>query len=143
MSVEKAVAIVGIGCRFPGGVSDAAILYFHGGGYIMGSPASHMWICSHLALLTGCPVLSVDYALAPEHPHPAAVVDGVHSYRWLVSSGIMPSRLAIAGDSAGGGLTIATLMKLRDEGDVLPACLDGERARTREGAVVGPCVMVP
>jgi len=67
-------------------------------------------------------VLVIDYRLAPENPYPAAVEDAVASYRWLLKQGLSPKRLAIAGDSAGGGLTVATLVSLRDAGDKLPAC---------------------
>jgi acetyl esterase/lipase len=66
-------------------------------------------------------VLSLDYRLAPEHPHPAAVTDAVAAYRWLLDQGIAPEHIAISGDSAGGGLTVATLLKLRDDGVPLPA----------------------
>ncbi len=101
--------------------ADAALLYLHGGGYVIGSPATHRNLCVSLATELGAPVLSIDYRLAPEHPHPAAVDDATAAYRWLLDEGFAPDRLAIAGDSAGGGLTIATLLKLRDEGVPLPA----------------------
>jgi phosphinothricin tripeptide acetyl hydrolase len=102
-------------------VSDAVVLYFHGGAYAIGSPRSHRGLTARIALATGVRVLSVDYRMAPEHPFPAAVDDAVASYRWLVASGIAPARIAIAGDSAGGGLTVALLVALRDAGDALPA----------------------
>ncbi len=104
-----------------GGSADAIVLYVHGGGYVAGSIGSHRNLTGHLALQLGCPVLSVDYRLAPEHPHPAPVEDSVAAYRWLLDQGHSADRIAIAGDSAGGGLTVATLMKLRDLGLPLPA----------------------
>ncbi len=103
------------------GVSDAAVLYLHGGGYCIGSLDSHRGLGSRLALATGCPVAMLDYRLAPEHPFPAAEDDAGNAYRDLLSLGIRPDRMAIAGDSAGGGLTVATLLALRGSGDPLPA----------------------
>ncbi len=97
------------------------LLYFHGGGYVMGSPVSHRHLTARIALAAGARVLSVDYALAPENPFPAAVKDGVKAYRWLLDKGHAPERIAIAGDSAGGGLTMATLLAARDEGLPMPA----------------------
>lgn len=103
------------------GATDAAVLYLHGGGYCIGSLDSHRGLGSRLALATGCTVAMLDYRLAPEHPFPAAVDDAVAAYRDLLSLGIRPDRLAIAGDSAGGGLTVATLLALRGSGEPLPA----------------------
>ena len=100
---------------------DRAIVYLHGGGYCLGSIATHRALCGQLSRLTGARVLNVGYRLAPEHPHPAAVEDAVAAVRWIYAQGFAPSRVAIAGDSAGGGLTIATLLALRDAGDALPA----------------------
>lgn len=106
----------------PEGREDAPVLlYFHGGGYVQGSPASHRHLTSQLALAANARVLSVDYALAPEAPFPAAVDDGVKAYRWLIASGVEPKEIAIGGDSAGGGLTVATLLAARDEGLPMPA----------------------
>jgi epsilon-lactone hydrolase len=102
--------------------SDAALLYLHGGGYVIGSPKSHRHLAAALSEASGLPVFSADYRLAPEHPFPAAVEDAVAAYKGLLVSGIAPDRLAIAGDSAGGGLTIATLVSLRDQSIPLPAC---------------------
>jgi len=107
--------------RAPGAVDDTALLYLHGGGYVIGSPATHRNLCAALARLLGIGVLSVDYRLAPEHPHPAAVTDATNAYRFLLDRGFDARRLAIAGDSAGGGLTLATLVKLRDDDVGLPA----------------------
>ena len=105
-----------------GGEKDQrTLLYFHGGGYVIGSSVSHRHLTSRLALAARAQVLSVDYALAPENPFPAAVKDGVKAYRWLLDRGHAPERIAIAGDSAGGGLTMATLLAARDEGLPMPA----------------------
>jgi acetyl esterase/lipase len=104
-----------------GGANDRVIQYVHGGGYVIGSMLQYRRFCGHLAKAAGCRVLNVDYRLAPEHPHPAAVEDSTAAYRWLLSQGFAPEHLAIAGDSAGGGLTMATLLALRDGGDPLPA----------------------
>ena len=104
-----------------GAISDAVLLYFHGGGYVIGSPDTHRNITARLAQRLGCAVLSVHYGLAPEQPHPAAINDATAAYRSLLSDGFSPRRIAFAGDSAGGGLTLAALMKLRDDGVALPA----------------------
>ncbi|HET7523616.1 MAG TPA: alpha/beta hydrolase [Acidimicrobiales bacterium] len=98
------------------------ILYFHGGGYFQGSIATHRRLVAALCLAGGTRGLSVGYRLAPEHRFPAAVDDAVAAYRWLISDGgEEPDRVIIAGDSAGGGLTFATLIALRDAGDPMPA----------------------
>lgn len=105
-----------------------AVLYLHGGGYIAGSVDSHRNLTGALAKASGVRVFALDYRLAPEHPHPAPVEDAVAAYRALVAptaaggAGFDPANIAIAGDSAGGGLTVATLLSLRDAGDPLPAC---------------------
>lgn len=100
---------------------DLVILYLHGGGYIVGSLASHRHLSAALSQASGASVLALDYRLAPEHPFPAAVKDAVAAFGWLLQQGIKANRIVIAGDSAGGGLTIATLVTLRDEGVELPA----------------------
>jgi phosphinothricin tripeptide acetyl hydrolase len=100
---------------------DAALLYLHGGGYAIGSLRSHRHLAAAIASAAGVPVLLLDYRLAPEHPFPAAVEDAVAAYRWLLARGIPSGRLAVAGDSAGGGLTVATLLALRDAGVAMPA----------------------
>ena len=106
----------------PGAKDQYAILYLHGGGYIAGSIKTHRDLVSRISRASKARALIIDYRLAPEHPFPAAVEDATAAYRWLVSTGgIDPSNLIVAGDSAGGGLTIASLVKLRDEGDALPA----------------------
>jgi acetyl esterase/lipase len=102
--------------------ADAAILYLHGGGYALGSIATHRRLAGEISRAAGARVLLIDYRLAPEHPHPAAVDDSTAAYRWLLEQGFDPARISIAGDSAGGGLTMATLLALRDAGAPLPAC---------------------
>lgn len=113
--------VPGIWADADGGALNRAILYLHGGGYVMGDAQAYRYFTGHLARAAGCRVLSVDYRLAPEHPHPAAVQDAVRAYRWLLQQGWEPAHLAIAGDSAGGGLSLATLLALRDQGMPLPA----------------------
>jgi monoterpene epsilon-lactone hydrolase len=102
---------------------DAAhvVLYLHGGAYVLGSVNTHRDLAGRLSRASGARVLNVDYRLAPEHPHPAAVDDATAAYRWLLDAGHEPGGLAVAGDSAGGGLTIATLVALRDAGLPMPA----------------------
>ncbi len=104
-----------------GAASDKVLLYLHGGGYVIGNINSHRAMVSQVAAACGCRALLIDYRLAPENKLPAAVEDAAASYRWLLSEGYEPGNIAIAGDSAGGGLTAATLVYLRDAGDPLPA----------------------
>ncbi len=101
---------------------DKALLYLHGGGYVIGSPDTHRLLAYNLSLVSGLRVLSLDYRLAPEHPFPAAVEDAVTAFGWLIKQGLLPERLAIGGESAGGGLTIATLLALKSGNNPLPAC---------------------
>jgi epsilon-lactone hydrolase len=100
--------------RPPGIRTDAAVLYLHGGGYVIGSPRSHRHLAAAIARAAGTAALLLDYRLAPEHPFPAALEDAVAAYEWLLARGIAPERIVVAGDSAGGGLTVATLLALRD-----------------------------
>lgn len=104
-----------------GPTQGRVVQYLHGGGYVSGSSSSHRRLGGHLASATGSRVLLVDYGRAPERPHPGPVDDSVAVYRWLLSEGTSPARLALAGDSSGGGLAVATLLKLRDDGLPLPA----------------------
>ena len=97
------------------------VLYFHGGGYNIGSVESHRSMLTHLATRARTRVFSVDYRLAPESPYPAAVDDAVASYRGLLGVGTDPARVVVAGDSAGGGLALGLLVHLRDDGEPLPA----------------------
>jgi acetyl esterase/lipase len=105
----------------PGARPDRAVLYLHGGGYVLGGVNSHRDMIARLSAAAGARALGIDYRLAPEHPFPAAVEDAVSAYRFLLEQGITPAHLAIAGDSAGGGLTAATLIALRDRKLPLPA----------------------
>ncbi|WP_407671224.1 alpha/beta hydrolase fold domain-containing protein [Paraburkholderia phymatum] len=97
------------------------VLFLHGGGYMFGSTATHRPLVVALSRETRVRGFSIDYRLAPEHPFPAAVEDAVRGYQWLLAQRIDPARIVIAGDSAGGGLTVATLVSLRDQGLPLPA----------------------
>jgi monoterpene epsilon-lactone hydrolase len=106
----------------PGYDTGRAILYLHGGGYAIGSLNTHRRLAYDISAASAAKVLLIDYRLAPEHPFPAAVDDAASAWRWLLQQGFAPNRLAIAGDSAGGGLTIATLVNLRDKNLGLPAC---------------------
>ncbi len=101
--------------------TDGAVLYLHGGGYVIGSPRSHRHVAAAIASAAGIAAMLPDYRLAPEHPYPAAVDDAVAAYVWLLRRGIAPGRIVIAGDSAGGGLTVATLIAIRQRGRPLPA----------------------
>lgn len=101
---------------------DHVILYLHGGGYTMGLYNTQRDFISRLGRTTGMQVLAVDYRLAPEHPFPAGLDDATTTYRWLLSKGYESARIAFAGESSGGGLALASLIKLRDDGDRLPAC---------------------
>lgn len=105
----------------PGAAADRVVLYLHGGGYVMGSIATHRSLIGRLAEATGIRVLALDYRLAPEHPFPAALDDVRAAYRWLRARGFDASGIVIAGDSAGGGLTLGSLVALREAGDPLPA----------------------
>lgn len=102
--------------------SSAAVLLLHGGGYVFGSARTHRAMAARLGALAGINGYVIDYRLAPEHPYPAALDDAVLAYRALLKAH-GASTIAIAGDSAGGGLTLATLHRLRDEELPLPACI--------------------
>ena len=110
----------------PDAEAGRAVLYLHGGGYVIGSINTHRSLAARLARASRARVLLIDYRLAPEHPHPTAVDDSVAAYRWMLAQGLKPARIAVAGDSAGGGLTVATLVAIRDAKLPLPgaaACL--------------------
>ena len=104
----------------PGVDTKRVICYLHGGGYVLGSINTHREMVSRLSRAASARVLIIDYRLAPENPFPAAVDDSIAAYRWLLSVGVDSARLVIAGESAGGGLTVATLVALRDAGEPLP-----------------------
>lgn len=100
-----------------------ALLYLHGGAYLVGSPTTHRAAAAHLAHAVGAVAHVLDYRLAPEHPHPAAVDDALAAYRALLASGLAPSQVVVAGDSAGGGLALALALRARAEGVPQPAAL--------------------
>ena len=104
---------------------DRHILYLHGGGFVTGSSSLYRHLTWRLAAAARARLLSVDYRLAPEHPFPAALEDAVAAYRWLLADGADSQRVAVMGDSAGGNLAFAMLLKLRDEGLPLPAAAVG------------------
>ncbi len=116
-----AAGIPGAWLDISGHVSDNVLFFLHGGGYVSGSIKTHQEMVSRICRAACCRGFLIDYRLAPEHPFPAAVNDAVAAYRWLLDEGVAPSRIAIAGDSAGGGLTLATLVALRDAGSPMPA----------------------
>jgi acetyl esterase/lipase len=99
-----------------------AILYLHGGGYVMGSLDSHRHLAAEAGRAARARTLALHYRLAPEHPFPAAVEDAVAGYRFVLASGAQPGGITIAGDSAGGGLVVAAMLAIRDAGLAQPAC---------------------
>lgn len=103
--------------------SGRVLLYLHGGGYHTGSSLSHGHLAARLAEAAGMLALALDYRLAPEHPFPAGLDDALAAYRWLLASGFQPKRIAIAGDSAGGGLALALWLALKRDGLPPPAAL--------------------
>ncbi len=119
------VEVAGVRATWVGDPSLAArgtLLYLHGGAWCVHLPATYLAFAGELSARTGFRVLLVDYRLAPEHPFPAAIDDCLAVYRWLVESGYARRPLAIAGDSAGGNLSLVTLMRARDAGLPLPDC---------------------
>lgn len=102
---------------------SGVILYLHGGAYCVGSHGTHRSVTSHLARRSGASIFVADYRLAPEHPCPAAVDDAIEAYRGLREQGWSPGQIAFVGDSAGGGLALATALRLRELGEPLPAAL--------------------
>lgn len=137
----------------PAGAStDRVIQYTHGGGYVFCSANSHRRLAGHIARAVGCRALVLDYGLAPEHPHPGPVDDALKAYRWLLAQGIRPEHIATSGDSAGGGLAVATLLKIRDEGLPQPAAsvpispwadMEGAGESMQTRAAVDMCVQKP
>jgi acetyl esterase/lipase len=105
----------------PGAQDGHTVLYLHGGGYYNGSLTTHKGLAASISEAAAVPLLLIDYRLAPEHPFPAAVEDATRAYRWLLRRGLPPERIALAGDSAGGGLAVATMLALQASGDALPA----------------------
>lgn len=121
---REAVVADGVPCEWiipKSAPTDQVLLYLHGGGFVYELTPPHMEMLAYLAQKMGMRVLAVDYRVAPEHPFPAALDDCVTAYRWLLKQGVSAKNIVVAGDSAGGNLTITSLMKLRDSGDPLPA----------------------
>ncbi|MFE9566289.1 alpha/beta hydrolase [Streptomyces sp. NPDC006487] len=127
-----------------GSPAAGTIVYFHGGGWVFGSPATALQLTAALVRRTGVRAVSVDYRLAPEHPFPAAVEDGLAAYRDLLDQGVPADRIVLAGESAGGGLGITTLLTAREAGLPMPAAavalspgldltLSGESMTTKHG----------
>jgi monoterpene epsilon-lactone hydrolase len=126
----------------PGAIEKNLILYIHGGGWVAGSVNTHRDLVARISRASKTRSLIIDYRLAPEYPFPAGLNDCLTAYNWVLSTGIKPENLVIAGDSAGGNLTLASLIKLRDEGIPLPVAavclspvtdltLSGESYKTR------------
>ena len=137
----------------PGRAEDEAVIFYtHGGGYVSGSCSDHRAHVAKFVKGSGVPALLYEYRLAPENPFPAAIEDTLVAYSWLLAQGIHSSRIVIAGESAGGGLCLATLLALRDRGLPLPAAaialspwtdlkLTGESHRTRAKVSIDPLGM--
>jgi monoterpene epsilon-lactone hydrolase len=106
----------------PGSDASRVLLFFHGGGYCSGSIKSHRRMVTEAGRAAGARTLAVGYRLAPEHPFPAAFDDALTAWRWLRKHGVAAAHIAVGGDSAGGGLTVALLNRLRDAGEELPGC---------------------
>ena len=106
----------------PAAAAGRAILYLHGGGYVVGSLDSHRHAACEIGRAAGAPVLALGYRLAPEHRFPAAVDDALAGYRYLLAQGFAPGHIALAGDSAGGGLAVAAMVAMRDAGLPQPGC---------------------
>lgn len=122
--IRKAVRVGGVACErhdAPDRVRGRAILYLHGGAFVAGSPRTHRGVAGRLARGVGAQSFVPDYRLAPEHPFPAALEDAAAVYRGLLGQGFPPAAVALAGDSAGGNLVFALLLKLKKEGTPLPA----------------------
>lgn len=141
---QESILADGVPCDWiipPDHNPEKVLLYLHGGGFVFGQTPLHLQMGGYLARRLGFRLLMVDYRTAPEHPFPAALDDCVTAYQWLFGQGIAPRNIIIAGDSAGGNLTLATILKLRAGGHPLPAaavCLSPvtdltPKAHRREG----------
>jgi monoterpene epsilon-lactone hydrolase len=146
------------GCRIqaPDVRNDRAVLYLHGGGYVMGSTKTHQELMSRISRATNSTVFGLDYRLAPEHCWPAAVDDALSAWDWLLAQDIDPKHAVAAGDSAGGGLTMALLLALKEQNKLAPAAAvvfspwtdltgSGESVVTRAEAdpMIGPDALGP
>lgn len=114
--------VPGVEVTIQGSAAEDVILYFHGGVYVIGSATSSVPLVGDLLRRTGARAITLEYRLAPEHPYPAAVDDARAAYEGLLAQGVAPDRIAFAGESAGGGLAVATLLALREAGVSLPSC---------------------
>ena len=116
------------------------LLYLHGGGYVMGSINTHRELVSRIARASAARVLNLDYRLAPEYPFPAPVIDAAGAFEWLLGQGFAAERIGVAGDSAGGGLTLAMMLALKAQGTALPrlrslpVTVDRSRGHRRVGS---------
>ncbi len=120
VAFSPAPEVAGLWAEPPEAREGAALLYLYGGGYVLGSPKSRRKTAGHLALACEARTLVPSYRVGPEHPFPAAVEDGLFAYQWLLAQGADPAKTIIAGDSAGGGLALATALLARERG--LPIC---------------------
>jgi acetyl esterase/lipase len=136
----------------PGADASKVILFLHGGGYVIGSLDSHRHLVAEAGRAAGTRTLAIDYRMAPEHPFPAAVEDTVAAYRFLLNSGIAAKNIAIAGDSAGGGLVVGGILAIRDAGLPLPGCawcispwvdMEALGASFQDRAATDPTVQAP
>jgi monoterpene epsilon-lactone hydrolase len=107
----------------PSADPERVLIFLHGGGYMAGSLDSHRHVVAQAGREAKARTLALDYRLAPEHPFPAALEDAIAGYRFVLQQGIAPSRIVLSGESAGGGLALATLLRLREAGEALPACV--------------------
>jgi monoterpene epsilon-lactone hydrolase len=136
---QEAVTADAVSCKWlipQNSPADQVLIYLHGGGFVYGLTPPHLQMGAYLAKKLGRRILMVDYRLAPDYPFPASLDDCVTAYRWLLNQGISAQNIVMAGDSAGGNLTITSLMKLRDSGDPLPsaaACLSPVADFTNKG----------
>ena len=121
VAYEEAYTVDGLWATPQSWNGESAIMYLYGGGYVISSPHARRKLAGHLANASGARALVPRYHLAPERPFPSAVEDAANDYRWLLEEGYRPERVIIAGDSSAGGLTVATMLKLRDDGRPLPA----------------------
>jgi len=121
VTFEEAYSVDGLWATPKNWDGQSAIMYLYGGGYVISSPHSQRKFAGHLASASGARALVPRYSLAPERPFPSAVEDAAADYRWLLKEGHRPERVVIAGASSAGGLTVATMLKLREDGQPLPA----------------------
>lgn len=139
--IRESVSTNGVQCEWiipHNSQAGQVLLYLHGGGFVFSLTPPHLKMGAYLAHKLGIRILMVDYRTAPDHPFPAALDDCETAYHWLLNQGILPKNIVVAGDSAGGNLTIALMMKLSDHGDPLPAaaaCLSPAVDLTPKGHV--------